>query len=162
MRDQIELGARRQRRGELDGVLDRAFRQVVMLEGEDPIGEPTFERVPVVGGNFLPSAEAAGGRRSGAVNENQQGAFLGILCHLGGVNVQQISGLTASARPAVQPRLMVEAIFDRPQERLGAEPGNSQFGIILDLVLALFTQPFERFAFGRIDDRIGASPPPSM
>ena len=53
---------------------------------------------------------------------------------------------------------MVEAIFDRPQERLGAEPGNAQFGIILDLVLALFTQPFERFAFGRIDDRISHRP----
>src|SRR5258707_15251696 len=79
MRDQIELSARRQRRGELDGVLDRALRQVVMLEGENPIGKSTFERLPVVGGNFLQSAEAAGRRRSRAVNENQQGAFLGVL-----------------------------------------------------------------------------------
>src|SRR5258707_14766803 len=154
MRDQIELSTRRQRRGELDGVLDRALRKVGMLEGENPIGKSTFERLPVVGGNFLQSAEAAGRRRSRAVNENQQGSFLGVLYQLGGVNAQEIGRLTATARPTVESRLMVEAIFDRPHERLGAEPGDSQFGIILDLVLALFTQPFERLAFGRIDDRI--------
>src|SRR5258705_394137 len=114
MRDQIELGARRQRRGELDGVLDRALRQVVMLEGENPIGKSTFERLPVVGGNFLQSAEAAGRRRSRAVNENQQGAFLGVLYQLDGVNVQKLGFLTAPAGTAKAADLLNEAIFDRP------------------------------------------------
>ena len=95
------------------------------------------------------------------MNEHKQRPLFGVGRKSFAVDIQKIDSLPHAARPPIQARFSIETIFDRPHERLGAQPGDAQFGIFLDLLLGLLTQPLRCLALGGVDDRIGEYRPRS-
>ena len=153
MGDEVHRGTGRQRAGQLERVVDRAFRQRAVLEGVDALAVAVLEGFPVGARRALQRIEAAGGAGAGAVDHHEQRAAGGVALQRGVAGIE--AGAELAVGPAVEARVTLQAAFDRPHQRLGADPAHAELGVLLDPVLGLDAEPFARLAAGGVDDRVG-------
>ena len=124
VRDKADLRADRQCARQRDRVLDRALGERAVLEGIDAAGELRRQRPPQIAVAGTQIAEAAQGARSRAVDEHQHWAFSRWHWLVRRVQIDgfEVTWLAAGTDPAVQPRLLVEPLLDRPHQGFGAGP----------------------------------------
>ena len=153
MRQQVNRRPFGQGARELQCVVDRALGQSAVFERQHPVGVAVFKRFPETGGGVLQLIEAGLRAGPGAVNHHQQRPGLGVGLQLRVSRQQQFSQF--AVHPAVQPGVALEAAFQRPHQRLGADPAHAQIGVLRDLVFGLLADPLAGLAPGGVDDRVG-------
>ena len=129
MRHQADLGAGRQGGGQLQGILDRAFRQRAVLEGVNAAGKAPFQRRPqvlVAAAQVAKTAERAG---RGAVDENQDRMTHRVRHGAAGAEIggTQRRPHAVSPAPAVQAGAGIgQPAFDGHHQGSGAGPADAQ------------------------------------
>jgi hypothetical protein len=79
-----------------------------------------------------------------------------VALEVGGSHGREVRGVAPPAGPAIETRLPLEAILDRPHQRLGAGPRKTEIDEASTLAARFFPQPFRRLAPGVVDDAVAA------
>ena len=156
MRDQVNDCAFGQSARQLQGVVDRAFRQTPVFQRQHAVAVALLEAAPVGGGHALQIVKAALRAGACAVDEHQQRPGFGIGLQLRVAAFKTVRQLTAA--PAVQTGVAFQAAFNCPHQRFGAGPAHAQVGVLRYFFFGsageIHTQEFTGLAPGGLNQRV--------